>query len=568
MRLSIMLRCDSRMKNTGRLNKKIIFNAIISLLILGIAFCNTGNATVPFIFNDEYGYWSNAAWLAGYDWSSTTSEISWYSFGYSFILAIIIFITKDFFVAYRIAILFNCVLLALSYVLLYVISLRFTNKNNVICAIIPVVYCSNWINKNYAWPEILLCFLFVLITFFVIKICETKRVSWYVLLSICLVFMYMVHMRTISIILASGIFLFIISRKEKKAYMYFLLIVLVGIILQVLLKKYFTTNLWQNSVESNSNGYASIIPSSVSEITIGLFINIINSFLGKVFYIIAATMGLIVFATQNVIYNLKIILKERELKRDIIFYTFLCLVLSIGVASVFSRSPQYTTHLLYGRYTEYTLAPIILISTILLLEERRCCRNSIHIGIIISCILGLIITKIIEKTELAQVNIPINSVGLSVFYMDGKINLYYVVLLYSILNYLILMMKKNYKKYQSIILLPLVILWFVIGQNAYNGQEAWSNNIISKEEIAKLCAEIDKDLEREIYMYRGSSYWNSHACAEIIQFYYPNKEIQYVDAEEFDSVNNGIVFCIKSDYKKDIQDKLYKQNMQVYLVDK
>ena len=556
------------MKSASRVNGKNILVGVISLIIMGLCLFNTQNATVPFILNDEYGYWSNATWLMGYDWSSTVNEISWYSFGYSFILAIIIFLVKDLLLAYKVAILLNCILLVLSYVFLYVISFRFINKYNEWYAIVPVMYCSNWVNKNYAWPEILLFFLFILVTFMMIKIYETQAVKWYVLLGTCLIFMYMVHMRTISIIIASCIFLFFTSYKKKNAYIYFLLIMGLGIILQIILKKYFVTNLWLSSTASNSNGYASVIPSSISEITIDLFGSIISSFIGKLFYIVVTTMGAVVFMLQKLVSIRKRGIKERELRRDIIIYLMLCFVLSIGVSSVFQRNPQYTTHVLYGRYIEYIVAPIILISTILFFEEKESCKKFFCNGTMVVCISGLVVANAIEKTQLAQVNIPINSVGLSVFYLNGKIDLYSVILIYSLLNYIFMIVKEKYSKYSCTILIFIALIWFGIGQHAYKGQEAWSNNIISKKELARLCVEIAEEPEKEIYVYRGSSYWKSHACAEIIQFYYPNKKISYVNLEDLEYINEGIVFCITEDYSNSIQEKLDKHSIKMYLVDK
>ena len=70
------------------------------------------------LFPDEFGYWSYAAKLAGYDWSDIVSLGSYYSYGYSLILFPIFLLCKDAILAYRVAVSINFVLLAGGYVIL------------------------------------------------------------------------------------------------------------------------------------------------------------------------------------------------------------------------------------------------------------------------------------------------------------------------------------------------------------------------------------------------------------------------------------------------------------------
>lgn len=67
------------------------------------------------LYPDEFGYWASAANIVGYDWSEVASMGSYYSFGYSLILIPVLAVTQNGIVAYRIAVLINVMLMAVSF---------------------------------------------------------------------------------------------------------------------------------------------------------------------------------------------------------------------------------------------------------------------------------------------------------------------------------------------------------------------------------------------------------------------------------------------------------------------
>ena len=67
-------------------------------------------------FPDEFGYWSPAAAILGYDWSEITGLGSYYSYGYSALLVPILLLFHNAITTYRAAIVLNLVLQCLSMV--------------------------------------------------------------------------------------------------------------------------------------------------------------------------------------------------------------------------------------------------------------------------------------------------------------------------------------------------------------------------------------------------------------------------------------------------------------------
>ncbi len=62
------------------------------------------------LYPDEFGYWASAAGWVGYDWSGAASIGSYYSFGYSLVLAPILKLCRDGVLAYRVAVTVNMLL--------------------------------------------------------------------------------------------------------------------------------------------------------------------------------------------------------------------------------------------------------------------------------------------------------------------------------------------------------------------------------------------------------------------------------------------------------------------------
>ena len=63
---------------------------------------------------DEFGTVASASYFAGYDWSAMVSEIKYYGFGYSILMAPIYWITDNPQIIFQVMIGFNSICLGIS----------------------------------------------------------------------------------------------------------------------------------------------------------------------------------------------------------------------------------------------------------------------------------------------------------------------------------------------------------------------------------------------------------------------------------------------------------------------
>ncbi len=188
-------------------------------------------------FPDEFGYWSPAANLLGWDWSQTTSLGSYYSFGYGLLLTPILYLVKDSILAYRTAVFLNVILMCIGLCLMHWLVKKLfpalEGKKAVLISTVAVV-CPAWIfYMQSTMTEALLLFGYLLVCVLVWRFFEKPGVLSACFLVTALVYLYTVHMRCIGTIAAGGLTLLIwsLKRRRKKQMGKALLIVLMLLLL-------------------------------------------------------------------------------------------------------------------------------------------------------------------------------------------------------------------------------------------------------------------------------------------------------------------------------------------------
>lgn len=161
----------------------------------------------PFVYADELGYWAHAAHMAGHTWAGVMDGVSWYAFGYSFVLLPALLISNQMAAAYKAAVLFNVLMCLAVYGLAYVIARRLFPSLTVfqrgMLAFTATSFTSYIFYSYITMCETLVSLLVWLVFYEVISL-EERDVWWKgVLLGITCGFAYMVHNRMISIVAAA-----------------------------------------------------------------------------------------------------------------------------------------------------------------------------------------------------------------------------------------------------------------------------------------------------------------------------------------------------------------------------
>lgn len=348
----------------------------------------------PQILPDEYGYWAWAAEFAGRDWSDISGNCSYYSFGYGILLLPLFALISDPVWLYRTAVLINFLLLYAGFLLLYYLLKTGPLKSRKVLAagIAGTVMCYT-AYLTYAqttMAEELLTFLYILLAVWMYRYIQNIREgsaagrmrSGHVSFGHSLLigagilltagYMYLVHNRTVGILLVTALFLPALTFAENKRAG---LAVLLPVLFSVLVFFYLgAAGLDRHVAEIGTQGYRELangnsyagqlgkLPFLFSLQGIG---QLLAGLAGKLFYLGVASFGLYYW-------GIAFLVRGFWKKRDPFF---LWLLLSHGSALAISCISTLGTNrldgLLYGRYHENTLPVILACGILAVLQIKR-----------------------------------------------------------------------------------------------------------------------------------------------------------------------------------------------------
>lgn len=367
------------------------------------------------IYPDEFGYWTGAAQWIGYDWSKAASLGYYYSFGYSFILTPILRLCHDSISAYRVAVTINMVLQCASIGLLWGIVRRLfllsekkveeqtfgmesEKKMRAVFAVGVAVFYPAWtFYMQMTLAESLLSFLYVLICYQFVLLFEKPNMISAMLLSLSFLYIYFVHMRTIGVVLAGILFLFLLiwyRTGNKKILLTAAGLLFIGAAVGAWLKEILIDTAYSSAEASHltANDYAgrlAVLQGIFSGERLRLFF---ISCVGKFYYLGMASFGLLYpalfFCIRRSVRFWKRLFTERIVKdkkrsQEVFadkdgFYFFLLfsmlgqfLISAIGASGGGGRQDG----LIYGRYNDYFLPVFMGVGVICLFESRHLIRD-------------------------------------------------------------------------------------------------------------------------------------------------------------------------------------------------
>lgn len=365
----------------------------------------------PFVYADEMGYWSHAANMAGLQWS--VDGTSWYSYGYSLFLVPLFWISHNMYFVYKLALLLNAIAGVISFLICYDISKRLShNINHLVLAAISVVvimYPSFLAQSYIAWSETIL-YLFIWILFWLmIRFEENQNIVLPFLIGFTLGFIYLIHNRTIGVLIAYCMIGLVWSFMQRIDWKYYTIsIVVMAIILMVSgwFKKLIAVKYVKNFEDAviSGNGMASVFQKLQTFTPLEAIEKLFLSVSGQVWYLLAAT-GLLIF------WGIVMCVSQIKNRKQSFFHSFVLLALAgtVGISGIwwtnFSNiSAQETVRVdgfFYGRYNECVLGIFLLLGLLYLAKMQIEKRNVILfiIGSIILFVTGLILLGQMEHIE-------------------------------------------------------------------------------------------------------------------------------------------------------------------------
>ncbi|MDE7274155.1 MAG: hypothetical protein K2N95_14015 [Lachnospiraceae bacterium] len=354
------------------------YDILFTLLMICIA-CHDISKSYGFYFPaDEFGYWSYAARLAGYDWSDIASLSSYYSYGYSLILLPVFLLIKDAVTAYRTALFVNFALLAVCFFLLQKMGKTFY-------AAVAAFYPTWIFYAGTTFAEILVVALYLVICILLLKYLQTDQ-KWYLTLMIAaMLYLYFVHMRTVGVLLSGVIVLLVYRVKrggEKIRYMSALIMGMTfAFAVGILIKNYWTGMVYGDTENAlkNANDYAGQFDKIVYIFSEEGLVNLIISVSGKLLYLGLASFGT---AYLGIVYALRGVKKGRCFPLFVLFST----MAAVMICAVYTIHPGRVDTLTYGRYHEYVM-PVLIMMGIKELRaksmaaNKAVCRIAVILGI-------------------------------------------------------------------------------------------------------------------------------------------------------------------------------------------
>lgn len=360
------------------------------------------------VYPDEFGYWASAAQWIGYDWSEVASLGYYYSFGYSLLLAPVLWLFRDSVSAYRAAVFVNMALQCVSVGMLWGIFRRIfcredcggehdaeterDRKMKLVLAVGVAVFYPAWtFYVQMTLAEALLAFLYVFICYQFVLLLENWKtinvICRVLLLSIAFLCLHFVHMRTVGAI-AAALFLLVLYLWQKPVCRKWILlpgaILIVGAIIGFRIKGLVTESVYAVADAGNMavNDYAGKLQGILEVLTPEGMKQFLKSCAGKLYYLGMASFGLFYQAawvclkrTAALFRNIcgrKEEMQKEEVRKEDWFFCFL-LFSMIGqflVSAVYMRGAGRLDAIIYGRYNEYML-PIFLGTGILVLLNSK-----------------------------------------------------------------------------------------------------------------------------------------------------------------------------------------------------
>lgn len=529
------------------------FVFVIALVVIFLL--NNHYTPLPSIIMDEYGYLSAGAFFAGKDWSGILSVAPYYSYGYGLLVTPLFMLIHDPLNLYRAILFLNCVMWLVSFFCAYSVGRMMfpaLEKNRIMwISFLVALYPSNIFNVQVGWSEILLYMLFWIITALLLYTMKKPKFSVIGILACLSVYIYTVHLRALGVVVMVVASVFVLTLLKKiswKQFAFFLIIFAICWIGQEGLKQVLLDTLWRTTDSSTLavNDFAGQTSKLQLLLSKDGILLLLEGIAGRILYLGVTSLFIIFIAIQVLGKNIISIFSRGKFisglkKYQVEYSVFLlgCFAATLFIAVVYMLTPGRIDQVIYGRYLEWTLGPMLLLGLGSWLQNG--CRlphkwNILFIVIIAGC--GWISYALMNYMQVAGFYVSC-SVGYTLFYyLVGEGYTKYMFLFLGIITtiFLYVLIQGVAIKKRGMVLPGIIIaaFWLVLGSSAVDEELSVYED---RKEIALEVSEVfeERTKPEEIYYYFDLKY-DYTALVGDIQFCLPDTKIILAD----DSYDNKL----------------------------
>lgn len=559
---------------------------IISIVLIAIAcLWNIGIQDRIKVVDDEFAYWGIAAQFAGYDWSDLMAVTGYYSYGYSLILVPLYLLGRlglSAVLMYKAAIVLNGIFLILSFVLTVYVGKRIfpeLNKYYLLAAgLVTTLYLSNIDQAGCAWTEVYLYFMFWCVTACMLNFMEKQTIGNILLLLLTTANIFAIHMRAVGVVIAVIIvFMLKVIIEHKKVTKKQIIITLVAAVILtaavLAVKDYVTNTIYMNNGKLEINDFSGQTAKIKNLLSITGVVDFILSILGKLYYLgtssylfvfigFAVTAGNFIRSSLVSIKGKKILINEKDL---FLLFIILAFLGEIAVAAMFKTFKYYSMQdmsayadtVVYGRYTDFIVGPLLLIGFSVLPNIKRYLKEIIiSILALIACSVAVQHQFNIMLSNHAELILRGSAVAGISYMFDGQfINSAYYAAIIAISVFwaaAILSLLGGGKRFMVIIkyggLFLIGIVWCVIGINSAKDMVVGKSH---KEKTVESIASLIENTSKDTAIYYVSEGGAVHGDAKILQWSCPGRLIDIIGPDDLvtGKLSEECIFlCDSEDY--------------------
>lgn len=548
-----------------------LLNFILTFMLFGIFLCgNDGEKTIH-IASDEFGYWTAAANFLHWDWSNCASLNSYYSYGYGILLAPLLLLFSKATTAYNAAIILNIIFIVLSYNIWNIVFTKlFSDAERsiiILCSFCVACYPCNYINTKLTLSECLLWFLFSLIVWSFQKFVLSKKIMWLIFSYSIGLYMVMVHMRSIGVLctlfICSMFYSFYNYRIKTFIWINLLLVLILTLVLCLAAfeKNQLISSQYAQSVLLARND----VSGQLNKINMFLSLNGMLVFLlnicGRMYYLGFSTALLIYFGFVfciNAIIRYKKAYKSRESNLFIYLFFVLSFVFALSISAIYMHSGNGARidSLIYGRYSEYVIGPIVFCGLFECIHNKADFKFLFFI-MCIQIVLTLVVVKVISVYKMKNtidVSIPaffflLKKYGINSFWIS-------VIILSAIIIPAYFLLRKHVYRNIFILIIVLCLFYITLGHKTYQISAIHKSDkeYIDAYEMIKNFLDTTDDI---YYLYDSKNVGTySIQFIDILQFSLKNRSIIFKTTNELADIPKGVIVVIRPDLKMDLNAEM------------